>query len=186
MILELYLKLLNISITPSAPLIIQWFLYFVMLHDYVCFGISFQFHNISKCMSHFRASGLVLKSCGECLFALKKCIFCSGVHRKWWFMMTSSNGNTFRVTGPLCGEFTGPRSPVNSPHKGKWRGALMFSLICVWINGWVNNREAGDLRHNRAHYYVTVMVNFLALQTRHYSFGCDFIVNERCLIYITH
>ena len=26
------------------------------------------------------------------------------------------------------------RSPVNSPHKGKWRGALMFPLICVWIN----------------------------------------------------
>ena len=26
----------------------------------------------------------------------------------WWFMMTSSNGNIFRVTGPLCGEFTGP------------------------------------------------------------------------------
>ena len=38
------------------------------------------------------------------------------------------------------------RSPVNSPHKGQWRGALMFSLICVWINGWVNNRVAGDLR----------------------------------------
>ena len=38
------------------------------------------------------------------------------------------------------------QSPVNSPHKGHWRGALMFSLIWVWINGWVNNREAGDLR----------------------------------------
>ena len=48
-------------------------------------------------------------------------------------MMTSSNGNIFRVTGHLCGEFTGPRSPVNSPHKGQWRGALMFSLICAWI-----------------------------------------------------
>ena len=44
-------------------------------------------------------------------------------------MMTSSNGNIFRVTGHLCGEFTGP--PVNSPHKGQWRGALMFSLICA-------------------------------------------------------
>ena len=41
------------------------------------------------------------------------------------------------------------RSPVNSQHKGHWRGALMFSLICVWINGWVNNREAGDLRRYR-------------------------------------
>ena len=25
-----------------------------------------------------------------------------------WVMMTASNGNIFRVTGPLCGEFTGP------------------------------------------------------------------------------
>ena len=32
-----------------------------------------------------------------------------------------------------------PRSPVNSPHKGQWRGALMFSLIWVWIDGWVKN-----------------------------------------------
>ena len=47
--------------------------------------------------------------------------------------------------------------PVNSPHKGQWRGALMFSLICVWINGWVNNREAGDLRRHRGHYDVNVM-----------------------------
>ena len=43
------------------------------------------------------------------------------------------------------------RSPVNSPHKGQWRGALMFTLICAWINGWVNNREAGDLRRYCAH-----------------------------------
>ena len=49
------------------------------------------------------------------------------------------------------------RGPVNSPHKGQWRGALMFSLICARINGWVNNGETGDLRPNRAHYEVTVM-----------------------------
>ena len=52
------------------------------------------------------------------------------------------------------------RSPVNSPHKGQWRGALMFTLICVWINGWVNNREAGDSRRHRAHYDVIVMCWF--------------------------
>ena len=40
------------------------------------------------------------------------------------------------------------RWPVNSRHKGQWRGALMFSLICAWINGGVNNREAGDLRRH--------------------------------------
>ena len=49
------------------------------------------------------------------------------------------------------------RSPVNSPHKGQWRGALMFSLICIWINGWVINHEVSDLRRYRAHYDVTVM-----------------------------
>ena len=46
---------------------------------------------------------------------------------------------------------------VNSPHKGQWRVALMFSLICAWINGCINNRKAGDLRRNRAHYDVTLM-----------------------------
>ena len=50
------------------------------------------------------------------------------------------------------------RSPVNSPHKGQWREALMFSLICAWVNGWVNNREAGNLRHHRAHFDVTAMI----------------------------
>ena len=60
-------------------------------------------------------------------------------------MMTSSNGNIVRVSGHLCGEFTGPR------------GVLMCSLMRAWINGWVNIREAGDLRPHRAHYDVTVM-----------------------------
>ena len=60
--------------------------------------------------------------------------------------MTSSNGNIFRITGYLCGEFT-----------GQWRGALMFYFLCAWINGWVSNGEAGDWRRHRAHYDVTVM-----------------------------
>ena len=60
----------------------------------------------------------------------------------------------FRVTGHLCGH----RSPVNSQHKGQWRAALMFSLNCAWIKGWVNTREAGDLRRHRAHYDVIVMI----------------------------
>ena len=49
-------------------------------------------------------------------------------------------------------------APVNSPHKGQWRGALMFSFIYAWINDWVNNREAGDLRRQRGHYDVIVMI----------------------------
>ena len=39
-------------------------------------------------------------------------------------------------------------SPVNSPYKGQWRRTLMFSLICGWIKGWVNNGKAGNLRHH--------------------------------------
>ena len=53
------------------------------------------------------------------------------------------------------------RSPVHSPHKGQWRGALMFTLICARINGWVNNREAGDIRRHCTHYDVIIMGNAL-------------------------
>ena len=49
---------------------------------------------------------------------------------------------------PVSGEF---------PHKGQWRGALVFSRICAWINDWVKNGGAGDLRHYRTHYAVSVM-----------------------------
>ena len=49
------------------------------------------------------------------------------------------------------------RSPVISPHKGQWRGVLMGIFICAWINGWVNNHKAGDLRRRRAHYGIIVM-----------------------------
>ena len=57
------------------------------------------------------------------------------------------------------------RSPVNSPHKGQWHGALMFALICVWTNVWVNNRKDGDLRYHCTQHYVIVMdlLNNLAL-----------------------
>ena len=63
------------------------------------------------------------------------------------------------------------RWPVNSPHKGQWRGALMFSLICAWTNSWANNGHASDLRRHRAHYEVismkTILNNFM-------SINCEF------------
>ena len=68
--------------------------------------------------------------------------------------MTSSNGSIFRVTGPLCGEFTGPRW---IPHTKASDAELWCFLICVRINGWVNNLEAGDLRRPLRHYDVRVM-----------------------------
>ena len=68
------------------------------------------------------------------------------------YMMTSSNGNIFRVTGHLCGEVTG-----EFPAQSQWRGALMFSLISAWTNMWTNNGNAGVLRRHRAHYVAIVM-----------------------------
>ena len=69
----------------------------------------------------------------------------------WW----RHQMETFSALLALCAG----NSPVSCefPSKGKWRGALMFSLICVWINGWVNNRKSGDLRRLCANYDVTVM-----------------------------
>ena len=58
-------------------------------------------------------------------------------------LLTNCAGNS-----PVPGEF---------PHKGQWRGALMFSLIRARINGWVNNPEAGDLRRHPSHCDVIVM-----------------------------
>ena len=68
-----------------------------------------------------------------------------------YIMMTSSNGKIFRVTGPLCGEFTGLRwiPLTNASDAELWSAS--------WINGWVNKREAGGLRRHRAHYDVIVM-----------------------------
>ena len=70
-------------------------------------------------------------------------------------MMTSANGNIFRVTGHLCGKFTGRRWIPRT--KASDEEVLMFSLICAGIDGWVNNRKAGDLRHHRTHYNVIII-----------------------------
>ena len=77
-------------------------------------------------------------------------------------MMTSSNGNISALlaicarNSPVAGEFPAQR-PVTRSFDG-------FFFICVWINGWVNNREAGDLRRYRGHLDVIVMIT-RSLQT---------------------
>ena len=68
--------------------------------------------------------------------------FVRGIHRSRWIPHTKASDAGL---------------PVNSPHKGPVTRSLMFSLICAWINRWVINREAGDLRRYRAHYDVIVM-----------------------------
>ena len=74
-------------------------------------------------------------------------------------------------------------SPVTGdfPAKGQWRGALIFSMVCAWINGWVNNREAGDLRcHWDAHYDVTVMIPMRNDE----FFGAVFYVIDICFMVV--
>ena len=60
------------------------------------------------------------------------------------------------------------RSPANSPHKGQWRQALMFSLMRAWTNGRVNNRNASNLRRRRGHYDAAVM----SIDPLHLLKGC--------------
>ena len=77
---------------------------------------------------------------------------CCKYQESWWrYQMETLSALLAICAGnsPVTGEF-----PAQS--LGTWRGALMFSLIGVWMNGWVNNREAGDLRRYRAHYDVIV------------------------------
>ena len=69
--------------------------------------------------------------------------------------MTSSNGNIFRVADSLCG---------NSPATGEFptQRPVMWSFHVFFdlhrINGWVNGREAGDLKRRRPYYDVIVMM----------------------------
>ena len=82
--------------------------------------------------------------------------WCSFVISWWRHQM-----ETFSALLAICAGNS--PSPVNSPHKGQWRRALMFSLICAWINGWINNGDAGDLRSHRAHYDVIIMYSFVVI-----------------------
>ena len=71
----------------------------------------------------------------------------------WWCHQIE----TFSALLALCEGIH--RSPMDSPHKGQWREALMLSLIFACTNGWTSSRDASDLRRNRAHYGVIVMIN---------------------------
>ena len=87
---------------------------------------------------------------------------CCSNHLSWWRHQLE----TFSALLELC---------ANSPHKGQWRGALMFPLICAWSVSWVK-RYAGDMRRYRTHYDVTVMITMtqrscIDLATRQMTIG---------------
>ena len=69
----------------------------------------------------------------------------------WWWRHQME---TFSALLAICARNS--PAPLNSPHRGQWRGALTFPLICVGING-RNTREAGDLGRYCANYDVSIM-----------------------------
>ena len=72
------------------------------------------------------------------------------------------------------------RSPVNSLHKAQWRGHLIFLWSALWINGWVNNIEADDLRRHRPHYDVIVMLTPTTVDVR--TWMCNYIQSSFCYV----
>ena len=95
------------------------------------------FIRINACVwYHFNGSTRCDNCCAHC-FEKYGAWMTAIQHYTWW----RHQMETFSASLAICAGIR--RSPVNSPHRGQWRGAVMFSLICVWINGWVNNREAG-------------------------------------------
>ena len=128
-----------------------WITIFVSLHEFcmssnqfflLAFGRFLSVHSLhSRCVSDWK-------------------VWCSPSQTVWHHALNDMSWwrhemETFSALLALCAGNS--PVPVNSPHKGQWRGSLMFSSIYAWINDWVNNREAGDLRRQRGHYDVIVM-----------------------------
>ena len=71
----------------------------------------------------------------------------------FYIMMTSSNGNIFRVTGPLCGEFTGPGEfPAQRPVTRRFDVFFDLSLnkrLSKQPWGWWFETPAWSLRRHR-------------------------------------
>ena len=76
------------------------------------------------------------------------------IHDKTTSMMSSSNGDIYRVTGRLCGEFPGHRCITHTKASDAELWYILWSA--PWKKGWANNREAGDLIRHHAHYDVIV------------------------------
>ena len=99
-------------------------------------------------VAYFQGYFLKWMKSDNLLYQLWSQLFHSAVMMSWHgnafrIMMTSSNGNISRVTGHLCGEFTGPR----------WIPHTKASDAELWYFLW----SACDLKRYRAHYDVTVM-----------------------------
>ena len=123
-----------------------------LIHIWAIFKLTFMFQSIVH-ESEKRKNKWVVVPIETRWLLMARPHLTSGIGKPWW----RHQMETFSALLALCARNS--PVPVNSPHKGQWRGTLMFSLICAWINDWVNNHEAGDLRRHRCHYDVNVMQN---------------------------
>ena len=128
----------------------------------------------------FRSCAIALKFCTEhhsgtavlraklqnnCTIGMKRMLWTNEILQNFSLRWVSGKYNTHLYHDdvikwkyfPRCWPFVRGSHRWIPLKKGQWRGALMFSLMCAWTNGWVNNRVAGDLSCNRSQYDVTVM-----------------------------
>ena len=122
---------------------------------------------INRTNSYLRVTSIFFtKSFRNCALSMAKLVSCRRIsykemkYREVWLHDDVIKWKHFSRYWPFVRGIH--QSPVNSPHQGQC-GALVFSLICAWINGCVNNRNAGDLRRQRAHYDVTVMFRIVLI-----------------------
>ena len=101
----------------------------------------------------------------------------------YYHMMTSSNGNIFRVTGPLCGGFTGHRWIPLTKASDEELWYFLWSVY-AWINGCANNREAGELRRYRPHNDVTVMSSIHLREQTGLAYPCCALCEK--LFFVLH
>ena len=145
---------------------------------HLCFKIGCVLHKRTDGMFDYSGSAPELLISQQPLIALngkakwKECINSHYVDSKFIKEMFHSMREPYQIEAfsallAICAGIH--RSLVNSPPKAQWRGALIFSLICAWMNGCVNNREAGDLRRYRPYYDVIVMESSMV-------FWCYFII----------
>ena len=110
--------------------------------------------NITQCCSY---PGINPEQCTRENYSQ---MYCDRGYKRWClaslvYMITSSNGNIFHVTGPFYGKFTGDRWIPRTKASDAELWCLFF--ICAWINNWVNSHVASDLGRHRAYYGDIVM-----------------------------
>ena len=127
--------------------------YFPWTPHFVTTNIACEHDDVIKC----KDSALLASCAGNSLLN----IYMSG----WWWRHQMETFSALLAlwagNSPVTGEFPSQ----NASDMELW----CFLSICALINGWVNNREAVDLRRHRAHYDVTIMIYFMIVaQQRNY------------------